>query len=51
MFETSTQASAQDGFDLDITTVQAAPRAGDLLDSTSDGCGHTPDSVGVACRI
>ena len=42
---------AQDGFDLDITTVQSAPRAADLLNSTDDGCGSTPDSAGVACFI
>lgn len=43
--------TTQDIFDLDITTVASAPRAADLLEATSDGCGHTPDSAGVACFI
>lgn len=36
-------------FDLDITTVKSAPRAADLLNSTSDNCGGTDDSAGVTC--
>ncbi|GAB3284197.1 FxLD family lanthipeptide [Kineosporia babensis] len=34
-------------FDLDITTVASAPRSPDLLNSTDDGCGETPDPAGV----
>lgn len=41
----------KDPFDLNITTVATAPRSADLLESTSDNCGHTPDSAGVACFI
>jgi FxLD family lantipeptide len=50
MSDTGSRTALGD-FDLDITTVQALPRAADLLNSTSDGCGGTTDSAGVTCFV
>ena len=52
MSETRTRSRARTAladFDLDITTIQSAPRAADLLNDTSDGCTGTADSAGVTC--
>ena len=49
MAETTRQRTPRSAFDLDITTVESAPRAADLLNGTSDNCTGTNDSAGVTC--